>query len=181
MQQRNAHRADAETVPTLQSRVREAHRSFPTGVTVVTAQVDGTAVGLAVNAFSSVSMDPPMVLACVNSASQSHEVLSDAPHLGISILGRDQANVAMSFSRSGGDKFSDVAWHAGPHGAPLLDGASASFEVEVQERISAGTHTIFLCRVVDVEATDKPPLVYSAGGFYDGAQMVAPAAPAAAR
>lgn len=157
--------------PDLQHQVREAHRAFPTGVTVVTTHVAGRPVGLAVNAFSSVSMEPPLVLVCINAASQSHESLWNSEHLGISILGRDQRAVAMAFATSGGDKFRGIAWHAGVHGSPLVDGASASFEVKVQERIVAGTHTIFLAEVVGVESTDKAALLYSTGGFFDGARL----------
>lgn len=156
----------------LQQRVRDAHRSFPTGVTVVTTDVNGAPVGLAVNAFSSVSMEPPLVLVCVHSSSQSHASLVESRHLGISILGRDQADTAMAFAKSGGDKFQGIDWHRGSCGSPLLDGASASFEIEVEERIAAATHTIFLGRVVAVETTDKAPLVYTAGGFFDGARLV---------
>jgi len=155
----------------LQLRVRDAHRSFPTGVTVVAALAGGKPVGLAVNAFSSVSMEPPLVLVCVNSGSQSHAALWASRHLGISILGHDQKSVATAFAKSGGDKFRDVDWHAGACGVPMLDGASASFEVRVEERIVAGTHTIFLAQVIGVEATEKAPLLYSAGGFFDGARL----------
>jgi flavin reductase (DIM6/NTAB) family NADH-FMN oxidoreductase RutF len=156
----------------LQQQIREAHRAFPTGVTIVTTQVDGRPVGLAVNAFSSVSMDPPMVLVCVNSSSQSHSFLRDSRHLGISILSRDQGAVAMNFAKSGGDKFDQVEWHLGSLGVPLIDGAAAGFEVELYQQVVAGTHTVFLCRVVGVETSSRPPLVYSAGGFYDGARLV---------
>lgn len=156
----------------LELQVRDAHRAFPTGVTIVTTQVDGSPVGLAVNAFSSVSMDPPLVQVCVNSSSQSHSFLRDSRHLGISILGHDQAAVAMTFAKSGGDKFSRVAWHVGSRGVPMIDGVAAGFEVEIYQQVLAGTHTIFICRVLAVETSSIPPLVYSAGGFYDGARLV---------
>lgn len=156
----------------LHERVRDAHRAFPTGVTVVSTQVDGQPVGLAVNAFSSVSMDPPLVLVCVNSASQSHASLRDSRHLGISILSHEQSDVGMAFARSGGDKFSGVDWRPGVNGTPLIVDAAASFEVEMVQQIAAGTHTIFLCRVVDAVSTGKAPLVYAGGGFYDGALLV---------
>jgi flavin reductase (DIM6/NTAB) family NADH-FMN oxidoreductase RutF len=155
----------------LRDRVRDAHRAFPTGVTIVTTQVDGKPIGLAVNAFSSVSMEPPLVLVCVNSSSQSHASLRDSRNLGISILGRDQSAVAMAFARSGGDKFSAVDWRPGVNGAPLIDGAAACFEVELEQQVAAGTHTIFLCRVLDAVTTEKASLVYAAGGFYDGARL----------
>ena len=157
----------------LHERVRDAHRAFPTGVTVVTTQVGGQPVGLAVNAFSSVSMNPPLVLVCVNSASQSHASLRDSRHLGISILSHEQSDVGMAFARSGGDKFSGVSWRPGVNGAPLIVGAAASFEVEMEQQILAGTHTMFLCRVVDAESSGKASLVYAGGEFYDGSRLVA--------
>ncbi|MFE7972727.1 flavin reductase family protein [Streptomyces shenzhenensis] len=155
----------------LVQQVKQAHRAFPSGVTVVTAQFDGRPVGLAVSAFSSVSMDPPMVLVCVNSSSKSHASLCDSRHLGISILSHAQSAVAATFAASGGDKFNDVAWHEGGHGAPLLDDASAAFEVEVVSRVEAATHSVFFGRVVTVETSERPPLVYAAGGFFDGGRL----------
>lgn len=157
----------------LVQQVKQAHRSFPSGVTVVTAQAEGQPVGLAVNAFSSVSMDPPMVLVCVNSSSRSHASLCGARHLGISILSHVQSAVAATFATSGGDKFSGVAWHEGDHGAPMLDDASAAFEVEIVSRMEAATHSVFFGRIVGVETSGLPPLVYAAGGFYDGGRLLA--------
>lgn len=152
--------------------VKRAHRSYPTGVTIVSAQTNGAPVGLAVNAFSSVSMEPPTVLVCVNRSSQSHLTLSSAKHLGISILSTTQAGVAATFAKSGGDKFSSIGWHRAAHGAPVIDGAAAAFEIEVVSQIEAGTHSIFVGEVVDVEASEHAPLVYTSGKFYDGGQLI---------
>ncbi|MFD5751799.1 flavin reductase family protein [Streptomyces sp. NPDC127033] len=157
----------------LVQQVKQAHRSFPSGVTVVTAQVDGRPVGLVVNAFSSVSMTPLLVLVCINSSAQSHAALCAAQHLGISILSSTQSTVATTFARSGGDKFQGVGWHEGGQGAPLLDEASAAFEVQVVSRVEAGTHSVFFGRIVGVETSDLPPLVYSAGDFFDGGRLLA--------
>lgn len=160
--------ADPEELPQL---VKLAHRSFPTGVTVVTASVNGQPVGLAVNAFSSVSMDPPIVLACVNSGSRSHAALCDADVLGIKHpefrAGSDRHDLRDIGRRQ-------VRRHLlapGVHGAPLLDSVSAAFEVEVTERIGAGTHTVFFGCVRDVEVGTRPPLLYSAGEFFDGGRL----------
>jgi flavin reductase (DIM6/NTAB) family NADH-FMN oxidoreductase RutF len=152
--------------------VKQAHRSFPTGVTVVTACIDGAPVGLAVNAFTSVSMDPPMVLVCVNSGSRSHPALCTARYLGISILSREQSGAAMRFAISGGDKFSDIGWHHGERGAPVLDRASASLEIEVTDRVVVGTHSVIFGRVVAVETSERPPLVYSGRQFFDGGRLL---------
>ncbi|MER5177536.1 flavin reductase [Streptomyces sp. NPDC002896] len=147
--------------------VRGVHRKFITGVTVVTTDDDGTPKGLAVNAFSSISLDPPMVLVCVQRSSTTHPALHRASHLGISILAADQLDVAKIFASKGGDKFAGLSWTPGAHGAPLIDGACAQLEVEIGERLEAGSHTVFTGRVVSAHHDDLAPLVYSGGGFFD--------------
>ncbi|MFI5795011.1 flavin reductase [Streptomyces sp. NPDC051677] len=147
--------------------VRGVHRKFITGVTVVTTDDDGTPRGLAVNAFSSISLDPPMVLVCVQHSSSTHPALHRASHLGISILAADQLDVAKTFASKGDDKFAHVSWTPGAFGAPLIDGSCAQLEVEIGERLEAGSHTVFTGRVVSARHDDLAPLVYSGGGFFD--------------
>ncbi|KII00214.1 hypothetical protein LP52_02535 [Streptomonospora alba] len=155
-------------------RVKQAHRAFPSGVTIVTALVAGRPIGLAVSAFSSVSMEPPTVLACVNSSSKSHADMCDAGHLGISVLSRTQSGVLAAFARSGGDKFRDVAWHQGRAETPLIDGAAATFEVQVVSRVEVGTHSVFFGEVTGVETSGVAPLVYLGGSFFDGDRLADP-------
>lgn len=147
--------------------VRGVHRKFITGVTVVTTDDDGTPRGLAVNAFSSISLDPPMVLVCVQHSSSTHPALHRASHLGISILAADQLDVAKTFASKGDDKFARISWTPGGFGAPLIDGSCAQLEVEIGERLEAGSHTVFTGRVVSARHDDLAPLVYSGGGFFD--------------
>jgi flavin reductase (DIM6/NTAB) family NADH-FMN oxidoreductase RutF len=157
----------------LLDRVRAAHRCFASGVAVVTTLADGQPRGLAVNAFASVSLEPPVVLVCVKRTAQTHEHLYAGEHIGISFLAHDQAEVAAAFATSGGDKFVGVGWHAGASGVPLLDGAAAHLELEVEERVPVATHTVFLGRVVEAQAPARPPLVYVDGRFFDGSRLVA--------
>lgn len=147
--------------------VRGVHRKFITGVTVVTTDDAGTPRGLAVNAFSSISLDPPMVLVCVQRSSATHPALHRASHLGISILAAGQLDVAKVFAGKSDDKFGQVAWTPGEFGAPLLDGSCARLEVEIGQRLEAGSHTVFTGRVVSATHDDLAPLVYSGGGFFD--------------
>lgn len=148
--------------------VRGVHRKFITGVTVVTTTDDeGAPRGLAVNAFSSISLDPPMVLVCVQRSSSTHPVLHRASHLGVNILAADQLNVAKVFAGKSPDKFDRIEWSPGEHGAPLIEGSSAQLEVEIGERIEAGSHTVFTGRVVSAAHDERAPLVYSGGGFFD--------------
>jgi flavin reductase (DIM6/NTAB) family NADH-FMN oxidoreductase RutF len=163
----------------LADRVRAVHRSYATGVAVVTTHAGGAPFGLAVNAFSSVSLDPPTVLVCVATSAQTHEHLYGGEHIGVNLLAHDQIDVAGVFAKSGGDKFASIAWSpAAGSGVPVLDGVAAWLELAIEQRLAAGTHTIFLGRVIAAEAFDRPPLVYQAGSFFDGAKL-APAQAAA--
>jgi len=151
--------------------VKAAHRAFPTGVIIVTTTFGGQLYGLTVNAFSSVSLKPPMVLVCVASTSSTYERLVAVDEIAANILAYDQLAVARRFAISGGDKFSDVSWSPGANGAPIVDGTAGHFEISVTQRISVFTHTIFIGRVTAAYANDKPPLIYLNGEFFDGSAM----------
>lgn len=155
----------------LSDRVRRVHAQFPTGVMVVTTAVDGVPFGLAVNAFSSVSLEPPVVLFCVAKSSRTHDHLYRADWAAVNILSHRQLSVAKRFASSSPDKFAGLDWTPGPQGAPLIDGASAWLEVELRLKIDASTHTIFTGQVQAATAADTPPLVYLAPGLFDGAQL----------
>ncbi|HLI59940.1 MAG TPA: flavin reductase family protein [Solirubrobacteraceae bacterium] len=146
--------------------VREAHRRFPTGVTVVTAMLEGTPKGLSVNAFASVSLDPPTVLVCVSRTSRSYRALLRSEVIGINLLSQDQEAVARTFAGKAEDKFAEVDWACGPCGAPLLDGASAQFEVAPENLALASTHVVIIGRVVSCAHSTHPPLLYIGGAFH---------------
>lgn len=161
----------AESAAELSTRVRGVHRQYPTGVTVVTAAVDGKPYGLAVNAFSSISLEPPLVLVCVNESSNSYAAVFESSHIGINILAADQVGVAGVFAKSGGDKFTELDWELSKLGVPVLAGVAGHFELEVKYKIPAYSHTIFVGQVVEAASADKAPLVYQAGRFFDGARL----------
>jgi flavin reductase (DIM6/NTAB) family NADH-FMN oxidoreductase RutF len=155
--------------PTLDTDLmKQVNRQFVTGVTVVTAMDGETPKGLAVNAFSSISLEPPTVMVCVQRTSSTHDCLYRASHLAINILSVDQLDVINRFGSKSADKFAGLDWHAGPFGSPLIERSSAQVETEIRERLQASTHTVFICRVVDAAVTDRTPMVYSAGRFFDG-------------
>ncbi len=152
----------------LREAVRSVHRSYPTVVTIVTATGASGPAGLTCSAFTSVSLDPPLVLVCINASSRTHDALALSDHVGISLLARDQAEVARVFATSGGDKFAGVAWESGPGtGVPLISGACAVMETVIENRVSAGTHTILVCRVVSARNLERDPLLYLDGTFLD--------------
>lgn len=146
--------------------VRRFHRRFPTGVTVVTAMHDGEPRGLAVNAFASVSLEPPVVMVCVANQSATAPALHGSDHIAINVLAADQIEIARRFATSGGDKFTGVAWRPGQTGAPVLESTAAHLEAVIEQRIPAYTHTIFLARVVAAAASDREPMIYLDGHFH---------------
>nr|WP_257101368.1 flavin reductase family protein [Streptomyces sp. alain-838] len=81
------------------------------------------------------------------------------------------ARLVGTFAGKSDDKFKDLDWRSGPYGSPLIDRSSAQMEVEIRERLQAGTHTVFVCRVVHASASERPAMVYSAGKFYDGGAL----------
>lgn len=153
---------------TEQDAVREFHRRYPTGVTVVTTSDGNEPRGLAVNAFTSLAIDPPLVIVCIQKTAVTYEKLFASDYFAVNVLAADQADVAGVFAKSGGDKFAQIAWAPGAYGSPILTGVSAYLEAEIVKRIPAFTHTIFIGSVQTATASDKPPMVYLGGRLFDG-------------
>lgn len=164
--------------------LKKFNRQFITGVTVVTTcDRDAQPRGLAVNAYASISLEPPLALVCVQKTSSCYPYLFAGEHLGINVLSADQLDVVTVFGRPGPDKFANVAWHRAPHGSPLVDGSAAALEAEIRERFQAKTHTIFVCRIRHAEVADTHPMIYRDGGFFHSDHLrpltASPAAPPA--
>jgi flavin reductase (DIM6/NTAB) family NADH-FMN oxidoreductase RutF/predicted ester cyclase len=152
--------------------LKEFNRKFVSGVTVVTAKdSEGRPRGLAVSAYMSLSLDPPLLVVCVQRSSSTYPALFEARHLGINILSHTQRDVVDRFASKSDDKFAGIDWHAGPAGSPLIEGASASVEAEIKERFRAKTHVVIIARVRHLQNTNVDPMVYKAGKFYDGASL----------
>ncbi|NKX54203.1 flavin reductase [Arthrobacter mobilis] len=140
---------------------------FASGVTVITTVVDGELFGTTASAVSSLSMEPPMMLACLNRSSSTHDAVVKAGWFGINILAEDQGGLAMKFGRKGGDKFEGVSvTRSGHGGVPLLDGALAQIVCKVEETPTGGTHTVFFGLVAEASAREgAEPLAYYRGTF----------------
>jgi flavin reductase (DIM6/NTAB) family NADH-FMN oxidoreductase RutF len=153
----------------LSAEVRALHRRYPSGVTIVTVMGDdGAPHGLAVNAFSSVSLEPPLILVAVNATTSTYPWLFTAEHIAVNIIAQDQANIVKTFATSGGDKFAGVDWREGEARSPILEGTTGHFELAVRYKIPAYTHTLFIGEVISASYTEKPALVYVGGAFYLG-------------
>lgn len=147
---------------------RAALSMFATGVTIVTARTpEGALVGLTANSFNSVSMSPPLVLWSLSRAASSMATFSTGSHYAINILGADQQDLAKQFAAQGVDRFSGVRYSSGASGAPLLDGAVATFECFNRSRYQEGDHVIFVGEVEHcTHRTDASPLLFHGGKFY---------------
>jgi flavin reductase (DIM6/NTAB) family NADH-FMN oxidoreductase RutF len=140
---------------------RVALRHFPTGVTIVTTMLDGKPKGFTANAFASVSLEPPMVLICVNRQARSHPIIAAAGLFCVNVLALEQADLARRFALKGAhDPFAEIAYHLDRTGSPVLDGSLAYLDCTLAEEHSVGTHTIFIGEVVATGARDGAPLGY---------------------
>jgi flavin reductase (DIM6/NTAB) family NADH-FMN oxidoreductase RutF/DNA-binding FadR family transcriptional regulator len=145
---------------------REVIGHFASGVTVITACREGTDYGMTASAVSSLSLEPPMLLVCVNKATVTERAISSSGAFGVNILHEDQGHVAERFAgRHSPDKFDDVEVSYGQLGIPMLEDALARIECRVSEKVSGGTHTVFLGRVERAEARRGAPLTYFRGSF----------------
>jgi len=140
--------------------------AFATGVAVATVRGrDGKPHGLTVNSFTSVSLEPPLVLVCVGHKAASHGPFSSAEAFAINVLAEDQRALSARFASSHPNRFDGVDWYASETGLPLLKGALAVLECGMWRRIEAGDHTIYIGRVRRATATGGRPLLYFEGRY----------------
>lgn len=145
---------------------RNALGSFATGVTIITTRdAAGKAVGITANSFSSVSLDPPLVLWSVGKNSSGFDVFSVASHFAIHILHSEQQPLSRTFSNKHVDKFAEVEHVVGAGNTPLLTDFSARFVCSVEHRYPGGDHTILVGRVLSFDNNDKEPLVFFKGQY----------------
>lgn len=158
--------------------LRDAFGAFATGVTVVTARTgDGRPVGFTANSFTSVSLDPPLLLICLGKSSSNHATFAGAQGFGVNILAADQADVSCRFAAPVADRFADLRWRPGATGAPLLDGVAAWFDCALHQVVDAGDHIVLIGRITDLQRHERAPLIYLQGRYL-AAPAPAPAEPA---
>lgn len=147
---------------------RAALSRFPSGITVVTSiDAGGVAHGITVSAFCSVSLEPPMVLVCIEKTAGSHDVLNDSGLFAVNFLAAGQDGLSERFALTMPDKFSDVRIVVGSTGLPILGDSLVALECRLQTSCDGGDHTIFVGVVEDVHVRDGDPLVYFYGNYRD--------------
>lgn len=146
--------------------LRRALGRFATGVTLITCRdADGAPVGLTANSFNALSLHPPLVLWSLRVESPSVEAFRRATHFAVNVLAADQVALSRRFARPQRDKFDEGDWADGLGGAPVLQGAIATFECRRRSQQVEGDHVLFIGEVERLTEHDRPPLVYQ-GGHY---------------
>lgn len=146
--------------------LRDAFGCFMTGVTVVTTiDADGKPIGFTANSFSSVSLDPPLLLVSIANSSANLAAFAKGRGFAVNILSEQQKDVSATFARRIEDRFATVYWKHGPVGSPLIAEVSAWFDCTLDQAIAAGDHTILIGRVGAFEATSHPCLGYYRGAY----------------
>jgi flavin reductase (DIM6/NTAB) family NADH-FMN oxidoreductase RutF len=141
-------------------RFRDTLALWPSGVTVVTARDARGPVGITAASFSSLSLNPPLVLVCIDHGARSHDGLVTAGGFVVHVLSRAQEHLSVRFAQPGPEKFDGVDLAEGPFGAPVLPLGTARLVCAHHEALEGGDHTILIGRVLDVETSDEEPLVY---------------------
>jgi flavin reductase (DIM6/NTAB) family NADH-FMN oxidoreductase RutF len=147
--------------------LRRAMGRFATGITVVTTQArDGKLEGVTANSFSTVSLDPPLVLWSLARGSRSFAQFETAPHFAVNVLGAAQVALSRHFAVARADKLAGIDHEIGHGGCPVLTGSLAHFECARESTVDGGDHLIFIGRVLRASFRDGEPLIYSAGRYH---------------
>lgn len=150
--------------------LRNAFGAFLTGVTVVTTRNGaGEPIGFTANSFTSVSLDPPLLLVCLAKTSRNFEAMTGSTGFAVNILSEAQKEVSNTFARPVDDRFAAVSWHDGPHGSPVFADVSAWFDCSTHQVVEAGDHVILIGRVEAFEDTGLSGLGYARGGYFSPA------------
>jgi flavin reductase (DIM6/NTAB) family NADH-FMN oxidoreductase RutF len=152
-------------IPIDDARFRQAMGHFASGVTVVTTASAGELYGMTVSSFSSLSLNPPLVLICIDKGVPSHDIIKNAGCFVINILEQRQEHLSRRFATTATDKFKGVAWHSGTLGLPVLDNTLAAIECRLRGALDGGDHTIFVGEVVEAEVREGAPLLYYRRGY----------------
>lgn len=151
---------------------RQGMRRLGGAVNIITSAHDAVFAGLTATAVTSLSSEPPRLLACINRAGATYETISKGKCLGVNVLGTQHKELAMLFAGLSGEmeteRFSSVKWDTGITGAPLLPNALVSFDCEVESILDAGTHGIVIGHIRSIVTTEKmsdTPLCYLDGNW----------------
>lgn len=147
---------------------KNALKLWASGVTVVTSKAsDGGLKGMTATSFSSVSIDPPQILVCINKSADTGDAVLEGKTFAINVLKAEQQAISNEFAggASQEQRFSNVNWHEGDLGSPIIDDALASLECTVVDQVSAGSHWVVIGEVQNVDCRSGEPLLYYNSGY----------------
>ena len=146
--------------------LRRCLASFVTGVTVMTVlDADGKPVGLTANSFSSLSLDPPLIVWSLRTNSSSMPIYQQAQRFVVNILADDQVDISNRFAKSAPDRFNGVSFQPGIDGVPLIDGCIAYLECKLEATYPGGDHLLFVGRIERIQQTERAPLAFVGGNY----------------
>ena len=146
--------------------LRRAFGNFATGVTIVTTlDADGNPCGFTANSFTSVSIEPPLLLVNIAKAAFGCDAFTGSSGFAVNILARDQRDLSNRFAAAGTDKFAHLGWSGAVTGAPIIDDVVAWFDCEHFEQVDAGDHIILLGRVMQYSYNTHAPLGFCRGAY----------------
>jgi len=147
--------------------LRDAFGAFLTGVTVVTTVNEKCEpIGFTANSFTSVSLDPPLLLVCLAKTSRNREAFLQAKGFAVNILSETQKDLSNTFARPVADRFAEVQWQRGPFGSPVFADVAAWFDCSLHNAVDAGDHYALFGRIEEFENSGKQGLGYSRGGYF---------------
>ena len=149
-----------------ESEFRRVLGHFASGVTVVTVAHEEALYGITVSSFTSLSLNPRLILICLSKYVLAHAALVAAGAFAVNILDEESEHLSRHFASREADKFRRVSYHTGLTGAPLLDAALATIECRLTQQTDGGDHTIFIGEVVTLTAEDRKPLLYFRSGYH---------------
>jgi flavin reductase (DIM6/NTAB) family NADH-FMN oxidoreductase RutF len=145
---------------------RHACGRFATGITIASVlDAAGAPHGLTVSSFTSVSLNPPLILICLGHEVSVIDHFRAANNFGINVLEEGQRDLSDRFARKGQDRFDGLEWHAGETGVPLLTGVLAALECRTRQRFTSGDHDIFVGEMLAARVADGEPLIYFASQY----------------
>ena len=149
--------------PVDRERFRSVMGRFASGVTIITTRYEGSDYGLTASAVSSLSLDPPMLLICVNKTSNTRAAIALSGVFAVNILHETQSEIARHFATASPNKFDGLSVSYGALGVPLLGDMLATLECRVTAEVPGGTHSVFLAEVYRAQASEGMPLTYFRG------------------
>jgi flavin reductase (DIM6/NTAB) family NADH-FMN oxidoreductase RutF len=138
---------------------------FAAGVTVVTSKFEGVNAGITVTAFTSLSLDPPLVIVCIDKRARMHPRLPVGGNMAVNMLTQDQELASRAFASSKSDPFQQFGHHDGSTGAPILQDAMCAVECKIVQHLDGGDHTIVVGEVEATHVREGKPLLYFRGGY----------------